>query len=125
MVGLIDEWIIGRKLVWIAVIDVETQQGSEQGIEVLAVAERIATAAAVAEPGVEHAVGAKADQAAIVVGVGRMWSGDDQLERRGIGNFGVGRRRATLDSDVAVGLRGEIDVEVVISCILRVERDAQ
>ena len=54
-----------------------------------------------------------------------MWSGDDQLERRGIGNFGVGRRREPLDSDVAVGLRGEIDVEVVISCILRVERDAQ
>src|SRR3954470_10605684 len=124
MIGLSDEWVIGWNRVRIAVIDIDANQRCENRVEILTVAERIASAAAVTEAGVEHPVGAERKESAVVVVVGRVGRSDDHLRRRRIRDVRV-RRREPLYVDVAVGLGGEIDVEEVIGRVLGVERDTQ
>ena len=109
----------------IAVIDIEPQQGSEQRVEILSVAQWISAAAAVPEPGVQHPVRSEREQAAVVIAVRRVWCGDDQLRRRGIGDFRIGAGGKSLDPDVAIRLRGEVDVEKMIRGVVGMKGDAQ
>src|SRR5947207_2954078 len=90
MIGLTDERVVGGDGVRIAVIDVESQQRSKQRVEILAVEERVATASAVAESGVEHSVGAARKQPSIVVRLAVVRCGRECLKGRAYDGAGAG-----------------------------------
>src|SRR5712671_1750923 len=54
-----------------------------------------------------------------------MRGGDDQLRSRRVSDLGVRRRGESLDPDVAVRLRREVDIEEMIRRILRMECDTK
>ena len=60
-----------------------------------------------------------------MIAVGRMWRRDYELRRCRVGDFGIRRCGESLDPDVAVRLRREVDVEKVVGRVLRMERNAE
>src|SRR4030095_2262280 len=95
-------------------------------VEVLAAAERIADAAAITGPDVEHAVGPKLQLAAVMIWKRAMRNGED-ADRRRLGpgrehSSAAYRKRKTFDRDIAVGV-DEIDEYVAIGGKLRMKRE--
>ena len=106
-------------------MDVEPQDVAEQVVDVLPGLERIAAAAAVAERRVEVAVGTEFDPAALVVGQAvRLVDPQQQRLARRIGVVRVGGRNL-IAADLGVVARiGDVDVEVAVAGVVRIEREA-
>src|SRR5690606_23620137 len=104
-------------------IDVEPQDGAEEGLRVLAIAELIAAAATVTHPDIEQAVRAEAEPAAIVVACGLR-----NLEnRRCAGRIAAIRvfRRLIADDAGITGPVGVVDEEPSILGIVGMESQAE
>ena len=84
----------------------------------------IAAAAAVAERGVEIAVGSETEPARLVVARGRLRDGDDRRGARRVRNVWVRRHVITADLGVAASV-DQIDVEQAVAGVIRIEREAE
>src|SRR5439155_16458592 len=76
------EGVVGRHRVGAAPVHVDAEHLAEERAEVLAVAEGVAPAAAVAEADVEHAVAAEREAAPVVVGEGLLDEEHEALAAR-------------------------------------------
>src|SRR4029077_275231 len=81
-------------------------------------------ATAVAERGVEIAVGSETEPARLVVARGRLRDGDDWRGARRVRNVWVRRHAITADLGVAARV-DQIDVEQAVAGVIRIEREAE
>ncbi len=125
--GCSEERIVGWDAVGTPVrrmVDVDSEDLAEERRQLLAVALRVAAAAAVAEGDVEVTIRPEHDVAAIVVGVGLVDGQDDALAI-GVRLVGVAGRHAPLRHDRgAIGV-GVVGVEARVARIARMEGEAQ
>ena len=130
--GRPDERIVGRhRIVAVRVggkvvaVNVEAEDIAEQVVDVLPGFGRVAATAAVADRGVEVAVGTEFDPAALVIRqpVGLV---DPQQQRLacGIGMVRVGGRDLVAADLGVVARIGDVDVEIAVARVVRIERKA-
>lgn len=115
-----EERVTRRADIGDAVVDVDAQQLAEKRVDVPAVLQRVATAAAIAAGNVEETVRAKRDLATVMVAE-RLRDLQEDLLTAGIGDVGVGRNPVLGNDRVAAGIR-VVDEEAPVVDVVRVER---
>src|SRR6185295_12054856 len=117
------EGVVGGNGVRGSPVHVDAQHLAEQGPEVLAVAERIAAAAAVAEADVQHPVATEGEATPVVVGEGLR---DEEHLALAPGIGGIGSRRGVELRDVGVAVAiGVVHEEAAVLGVAGVEGEAE
>jgi hypothetical protein len=104
---------------------VDAQNLAEQAVDVLPAAQRIATAAAVANRGIEISIGAEIEPAAFVIVESQLLVDcNDRRGARWVGHVRVRRHVIAANLGIAAGV-DQIDVEKAVGSIARIESETE
>ena len=122
----VGEGVVSRDVVGVTAVDVDADDGTQLGVGILAVVEGVALAASVADGGIQIAVGAELELAALVGGGGRpLLKGDDLAGSGGVSSVRViGIGPVLIDLAVAVRVAVEHE-EPAVGRIVGVEGQTQ